>query len=247
MFVSQPSLALPLQLRNPGLHRKPSHTPCRHVAVAFGGFGQTFPQAPQLLGSFVLRLQVESSGWKQKPASQVHSPRKQWKWAPHWMPQPPQLCLSDSRFLHRLPHRVSPEGQFRGAAARAELPPALSVFPEEPSPELPVLSGSVVPAALATSGSTEASATATRLPPTRRNIARRDMPLANVRERSSSHCSPATETSLCPTSAAAIRQLQRGERAPVAAAFVENWLFDGLDTGQVGTCVQRTCISPYVK
>jgi hypothetical protein len=44
--TSQPSAGSMLQSANPSLQRKP-HTPSLHVAVAFAGTGQGFPQRPQ--------------------------------------------------------------------------------------------------------------------------------------------------------------------------------------------------------
>jgi hypothetical protein len=57
--VSQPFMGLPSQSPKPGLHVKP-HTPLLHVAVAFAGTGQAFPQRPQLRGSLSTLPQVAS-------------------------------------------------------------------------------------------------------------------------------------------------------------------------------------------
>jgi hypothetical protein len=46
-FTSQPFVALPSQSAKPVLHTNP-HSPAEHIAVAFAGVGQAFPQAPQL-------------------------------------------------------------------------------------------------------------------------------------------------------------------------------------------------------
>jgi hypothetical protein len=55
--VSQPLAALPSQSPKPGLHVKP-HTPLLHVAMAFAGTGQAFPQRPQLRGSLATLPEV---------------------------------------------------------------------------------------------------------------------------------------------------------------------------------------------
>jgi hypothetical protein len=89
--VSHPSLVTPLQLSKPGLQVK-RHWPFLQRRVAFGTLGQTLPHAPQLSSSFRSLRQSPTTGSKQKPASQVQVPRKQWKCCPHRRPQAPQFC-----------------------------------------------------------------------------------------------------------------------------------------------------------
>ena len=49
-FVSQPSVAMPLQSPYPARHEYP-HTPAKHIAVALGGIVHEVPHAPQLFTS----------------------------------------------------------------------------------------------------------------------------------------------------------------------------------------------------
>ncbi len=61
---------------NCGASQVTPHVPAMHVAAPFAGFGQTFPQAPQLATS---------------PLSSTHAPRHVEKVGSHWIPHTPDV------------------------------------------------------------------------------------------------------------------------------------------------------------
>lgn len=117
--TSQPSAAFMLQSANPSLQRKP-HIRAAHVAVAFGGTGQGFPQRPQCAAlepvsvshPFIALLSQSPKLPEQRPTA--HRPIEHEGSALgmlHIVPHAPQLAELVRVSMHASVQHVCPPGQ----------------------------------------------------------------------------------------------------------------------------------------
>ena len=157
-LISQPSLARPLQLANPGLHAPIPHAPERQPAAAFGGAVQTVPHAPQsetVVLRFVSQPLVVTESQFPYPALQLPMPHAppthaavEFAYAVQTVPQAPQLVTVVRRSTSHPSERVWLQSPKPGSHdARPQTP---AVHPGSPLggvvqriPHVPQLVGSV--------------------------------------------------------------------------------------------------------
>ena len=78
------------------------------AALACGAALHIAAQAPQLLGSLVRLTHAPEQFWALPEQVEVHLPEAQTSFAPHALPQPPQLAGSESVFTQLSPHLAKP-------------------------------------------------------------------------------------------------------------------------------------------
>jgi hypothetical protein len=91
----------------PELQEKP-HVEVMQLAVPFGGARQTLPQAPQSCVLFVVSTQLPPQFVWPVGHETMHVPPEQTWFAPHAIPQPPQLFTSLCSFTHAAPQALKP-------------------------------------------------------------------------------------------------------------------------------------------
>ena len=137
VLVSQPSVALPLQLPKPALHAATAQLPAVHVAVAFGS-AQMREQAPQLamevwmFTSHPLAGALSQSRYPfahditvQRPALHPGVPLA----TVHTTPQPPQLATDELRSVSH---------PFAELPSQSPRPVMQTVVPQTPAVHVPV-------------------------------------------------------------------------------------------------------------
>jgi hypothetical protein len=108
-LVSQPSTARPLQSANPVAQAPTAQEPLRQAEVAFGTAGQTWPQAPQFLGSVCVLTQLPLHRvW---PPLQLQTPLTHAAPFGHTLPHFPQLAALVWVSTHAPAQLVSPLAQ----------------------------------------------------------------------------------------------------------------------------------------
>jgi hypothetical protein len=117
------------------------HLPPLHTAPPLGGTEQAFPHPPQLPALEDVSTHAASHDMVPVGHRSRHSPPEHALFAPHLMPQPPQLSGSMLVAMHVPPQRVRPALQLKSHAPRAQTATA-SAGATQTLPQAPQFIGS---------------------------------------------------------------------------------------------------------